>query len=698
MPQFYYDLLFCLIFIAVLIAIMGKKKAVFGSDKDAYHKIILGLMFLTGFAVVQLMGNQGGFAGVPYLADSMNRKIVEAIGIVGGLIFLIIGVGSWLPSLYRSTGDKNKLNKQYHALKMISQSISGDSDFDNALRRTSEYLTTYLSFNRCATMKYSAKKDCLYLSHAAGFEGFQPDGLRRIPLAGTDLKRCLDNLLATPYTGHDPVFESGRGPEYVVPISEGQRNYGAILCWVDAERIDEEMRDFLTTVGGMLGSCAVQQVAREKQAQREKQQRTSGRMIEICNRSSDMQQAMPGLYELLRESFQAEFMSVAVLDNSGENMMRYSIGASGRMLLEKGVSRCTRGTEIEAIFRSEKSRVEHCVDMENNLNDGLFISCGMKARMITPVMAGGKVTAVLTVGNSRPGFFTTLSLDRLTHLSDMLASVIQRGNLARLTEEREDQMLRLQLMERDMPSIQSVGSFFQTACEMLTDRMSCTLARISLVDKNQSNLMSQSCHTIRDLKQKLNPSQSIPLSILPWHRMTLETDKPMLINQDDMDSRMADGETAATLLPGVKSAMLIPITHDNNVRGIISIGESRNWNRRSFGASDLVFARDISAKCSNILKMKQLELDRDQIRNRWQETAISGESGSISRMRTQLGTPLSSIIGAAEILKSKGSADSFSVKYHEMILNAANRIKGMAEEMSEGGTESEVIESEMMLG
>lgn len=698
MPQFYYDLLFCFTFIVVLLTIMRKKKAVFGADREAYHKIILGLTFLVGFAVVQLLGNQGGFSGVPYLADSINRKMVEAIAIVGGMIFLLIGVGSWLPSIYRARADKNNFNKRYHALKMINQSLNGDFDFDSALRKTVECLTSYLSFNRCAAMKYSSKKDCLYLSHASGFNGAEPDGLKRIPLENTDLKRYLDTMSAAPYSGHDPVFEAGRKPEYVVPISDGKRNYGAILCWINPEQIDEEMRDFLTTIGSVLGGCAVQRVALKKQEHLGEEKENSKRMTDICNRSSDMHQAIPGLYDMLRESLGAEFLSVAVLDNSGENMRRYSIGASGRMLLEKGVSRCTRGTEIESIFRTEKPLVEDCVNMENNLNDGLFISCGMKSRMITPVRAGQKIVAVLTVGNSRPGFFTNLNLERLTSLSDMLASVIQRGNLARITEEKEDQMLRLQLMEREIPSIQSVSSFFQSACEMLTQRMSSTIARISLVDSSQSRLLSQSCQTIRDSGHKLNPSDTIPLSLLPWHRMTLETDKPMLINQEDLDSQMSAGESSATLLPGIKSALLVPITHDNNVRGIISIGEARNWNRRSFGASDLVFARDIAAKCSNVLKMKQLELDRNRLHKRLQETTISGDRDSIGRWRSQMSTPLSSIIGAAEILKSKGPEDNFSIKYHEMILNAANRIKNVSDEMSNGVPDTEVIESEMMLG
>ncbi len=700
MPQFYYDLLFCAIFIAVLLTIMGKKNSAFGNDRDAYHKILLGLIFLTGFSVVQLWGNQDWFSGMPYLSDPLNRKIVEAIGIVGGLIFLLIGVGSWLPSIFRAGTNKNNFNKRYHALKMINQSLSGSSDFDTALRMTAECLTSYLDFSRCAAMKYSARQDCLHLSHASGFNGSEPVGLLQIPLVDTDLKKCFENMLATSYSGHDPVFESGRKPEYIVPISIGKRNYGALLCWIESDKIDEEMRDFLTTVGTILGASATQRISHKKQEHLNQQNETSSQMTDICNRSSDMQQAIPGLYKLLQESLEVEFLSVAVLDNTGENMIRYSIGASGRMLLEKGVSRCTRGTEVEAIFRSAQPMIEAKVDMENDLNDGLFISCGMKARMIAPVMAGQKVMAVLTVGNSQPGFFSPLALERLNSLSDMLASVIQRGKLARITEEREDQMLRLQLMEREMPSIQSVSGFFQLAGEMLTQRLSCTIARISLINGSQNSLLSQNCQTIRETGYQLNQAKSIPLSILPWHKMTLETDKPMLINQDDLDSQMTDGESSATLLPGIKSAMLVPIAHEGNVRGIISIGESRNWNRRSFGATDLVFARDVAAKCSNVLKLKQVELDRDHFREQWQEKAVTGDDSSVGRWRNQMNTPLSSIIGAAEILKSKSPEDNFSIKYHDMILNAANRIKSVAEEMSGQSnlSETEVIESEMMLG
>ena len=197
MPQVYNDALFCSTFVIVLLALIGLRRTAFKDEQDAYLKIVLGLLFLTGFSVIQLLGHQNAFAGIKYIEEPMNRKMIEAIGIVGGLIFLLTGIGSWLPSLRERRRVQAGLNKRYYCLKMINQSIEQGKSMDDCFTRVMTCLTTYLGMPRTAAFKYSTRQDALFLSGASGFTVARPEGFRRLSLAETHLKQALMRFRVT---------------------------------------------------------------------------------------------------------------------------------------------------------------------------------------------------------------------------------------------------------------------------------------------------------------------------------------------------------------------------------------------------------------------------------------------------------------------------------------------------------------------
>jgi len=65
-------------------------------------------------------------------------------------------------------------------------------------------------------------------------------------------------------------------------------------------------------------------------------------------------------------------------------------------------------------------------------------------------------------------------------------------------------LLRLQLIQNQLVTGESLDSFFNQACDILTQRLKCTMARVSLLDRNQSTLMSHACRTIRPIVDDLD--------------------------------------------------------------------------------------------------------------------------------------------------------------------------------------------------
>ncbi len=702
MPQLYYDLLFCSIFVIILTILAGFRKTVFHKDRAAYHRIVIGLFFFTGFSLVQLAGHQGLFSGIAYLGDTAGRKLVEATGIVGGLIFILSGIGAWLPSLVRGREDRRKVNKRYFCLKMITDALDRGKDLNETYGLILNCLSSYLGIERCSAYKYSSRRDMLFLAGSAGFEPGQGGQTDRIDITQSELKAMLNRPRSTVTTKEMlPEWSGSEKPNLVVPIVFENRVYGAYFCWTgDRFEIDDDFLDFMTVAGSLTGKHTHNHVIKVKHDYHHEQQTALTNLGEVCNQSSNVQEMIPGFFQTVRDLVEAEYLSVASLDNSGENMVRYTIGSSGRLLLEKGISRQTRGTDVFTVFEIGRPIIETEIRANDRSGekDGLFLSCGMRSRLMCPVRSGKKVVGVLTLGQSQSGHFTRYHMNRIEGMTDLIAGVMQREQLNRSLEVKEENMLRLQLIQRQMLDGAATQSFFNDACEMLAKRMKCTVARISILDKNNNQMVSQACSTIRETGHELRENEPIPLSLLPWHRMTLDAQKLMLINQEDPESRMPPQESTSALVPNIKSAMLVPIMLNDEVGGIISIGESRNWNRRAFGATDLIFAKDMAAKCSLALRMKQLEVVADRSRDEVNRIALS-YSDVTPELRTRMKSPLTSIIGAVELLRLKGTGDDFSSRYYNLILKSADRIKSMTEE-NYTDTESMVEEvgSEQVIG
>lgn len=704
MPQLYYDMLYFATFIIVFWATIRSGEKALKATPGVFSKVVTGLSFLTVFSIIQLLGNQGLMNGLPFINNPLNRQIIEATMIIIGLITLLTGVGMWLPSWKRPKSSRSDYHKRYYCLKMINQTLTRKLDFDTAMDQVTNFLSVYLGVPKCAAFKYSNRNETLYLASASGFESVKPEIFREIELHRTELKSTLHKTRVTIDIGNHPVFGNGRKPSVLIPIQNQGRVYGVIICWTGAKiKVDDDFIDFLSSVSEATGNFADNLVKSTSVKVLKKNQSINKEIASLCNQVSSIQQLMHPLFRTLKKNMGVEYMSLADLDNSGENMMRYTISSSGRMLLEKGVSLCTKGTEIETIFKNPIPFISPRVTPEMKLtgDDGLFLSSRMESKLVCPVKSGNRVLAVMVLGNSIPNYFKQLHLNQIMNLSDLISPVLQRERLSQRLEVLDDQMVRLQLMERGMQKEVNIDEFFENACEVLTKRMKCTMARISLVDDQKKTLISHAHKTVRKTGITQNDNSIIPLTLLPWHKMAIDAEKPMMINQEDEESRMQPQESTQTLMPNIKSAMLIPITLDSEVRGIISIGEVRNWNRRSFNTSDMLIARDVAAKCSTALKISRLESE-PQYQQPGREVAFDDNYISTDReFLTKIKSPLTSIMGAVELLQNQTDIeDEQTIRYQNMIMKSANRLKELTDwdAVSSHDYDNDEIMAEQVIG
>jgi GAF domain-containing protein len=695
MPQLYYDFLYLSLFIVVMLALMRVRLLAKSDDKPALSRIITGLMVLSCVSSVQLLANQQLLNFVPLFRDEAGRRLAETAGIVVGIGFLLTGIGSYLPSLAGLRARKERTNKRYFCLKMIHHAINRTTDPDDAYTQTLAALSSYLDLNRCAAFKYSSRYDTLYLACMNGAAPSAPALPKKIALNNTSLRSELIRFRA--FSAAETVLPFADGPRCIIPVGSDKRLYGAVMCWGDM-KFDDDMIDFMSVIGEMLGRHSAACVASAKIEFHRSHKASLEDFSNRCQQASSPKDLISDLFRIAKEMTAAEYLSIAALDNSGENMTRYTIGAGGRVLLEKGISRPTRGSEIYAIYREGLPVITADATVEEGLGieDGLFLSCGMRSRLACPVLAGRKVTAVVTLGHAAPRHFTPLHQHRLEPLVHLMAGVIAREHLVRKLETKEDQMQQLQTIEQELGSTTDPTVFFDDACRQLTRHMNCTMARISTLDDTQTHLIARACDNMRQAAGQVKEAAPMPLSLLPWHRIALDAGKLMLINQDDIESRMQPQEAATALFADIKSAVLVPIVVSGTVRGVISIGEQRNWNRRSLGATDLVFVRAIANQCAAVLRLDETSQAATNLRPA--DLMTAGYDDTDIRLRSRISDPLSSIIGAAELLTRQGADDEFSTRYHAMILRSANRIKSLTENEDDSFAAAEPAVSERYLG
>jgi len=210
--------------------------------------------------------------------------------------------------------------------------------------------------------------------------------------------------------------------------------------------------------------------------------------------------------------------------------------------------------------------------------------------------------------------------------------------------------------------------------ENLTQILPVSFCRISFLNPGKNNLELHSSYKRREDISFL-PQGSQPLEALPWHRLTLEIKKPMLINQDDPESTISREESTLFLTPNLKSALLLPLVHKDQSVGLVSLGEMRSWERRPFRKKEIDFVEKIGEQISFVRK-------ESLSRGFYDPKPRTYLDPSISQFGLEVNNSLTSIIGSVELLNlKKNLTEEKSERYLKIIEKGALRIKDNMEKL-----------------
>jgi transcriptional regulator with GAF, ATPase, and Fis domain len=239
---------------------------------------------------------------------------------------------------------------------------------------------------------------------------------------------------------------------------------------------------------------------------------------------------------------------------------------------------------------------------------------------------------------------------------------------------------------------EDVKTFLNEVASSLTERLPKSFARISLLDKKRERLTTHALRQIRTEGINLKKMEGFDLKNLPWHRLTLEAKRPMLVNQEDPESLMPDQEAKLIMDERIKSAILVPLIINGEAVGVISMGEMRKWERQPLTEEETVFIKHLANQISLALKKGLLLRSNQHLREKLKEFEENREkagpwtdfSPSLTDLNYEVRNPLTSILGSAELLKLKDpnmSPESF--KYIRNIEKGADRIQKAVEKFLE---------------
>jgi transcriptional regulator with GAF, ATPase, and Fis domain len=632
----------------------------------------------------------------------------EIFGYIAGAFLVMLGFLKWSSALLNSRQSATLRLRQLTCLKAVLSILNHHKNLDEILKESLPAVMKVMGYKMGVIFKPTFRSPEMILAAHWGIPAKNIFNLYNLYSTNTLYQESTkskevtttSDIMSLPEYGtlfstEDEIFSFA-----CVPIKFCGKILGVLGIYDSKpDRFGYQEIQFLTSLGETLGLAAKQILASERNKKRRDYISSVENISRITQAEVSLEEAFPQISTELKKIIDFDYVSLAIADRSGQNMKRISFGTSGGMLVDKGSSIPTVGSAVGKVIKSGEVWIEEDLRSSSNLgkdenpgDDGLLKACGIRSRLILPIWSKRSVCGALSLGHQRPGFYSPNDAKWLKPFSQQFSLFTQEKKL--LEKLKKEEHLSLLLSEHSLKLVQNedTKAFLDQVASSLTEELPKSFARISLLNKERDYLTTQALHQIRSEGIKLRKTERFSLEDLPWHRLTLEAKRPMLVNQDDPESLMPDEEARLILDERIRSALLVPLLINGEAVGVISLGEMRNWERQPLTEEETAFIKHMANQVSLALKKGLLLRSNERMREKlkeWEEKknkmAVGTDfSPSFSTLSYEVSNPLTSILGSAELLKLKEpnlSPENF--KYIQNIQKGADRIQKVVEKFLE---------------
>jgi len=671
MTQFILDIFFSLVFVLLFIFLIKIKERTFIQNKESFRYTISGISVLFLTSLLRLMNHQNLFDSVPFLSENIYFDLSEAIGIVTGMALMIAGVSIWLPIKRRTIDSADAKVKQYSLIQKILNEIILGKEIDRLFEFIPVMICEGFGFTGSAVFRLNHRQKkfvCTNLSN--------PD---------EDIKKL--KILRFKPDMVSKIIEEFREKlkiDYPLYLKVDKNLKAIILFWKGDEKgvgVADKMA--IEKIGQAFSYRLKTQFLSEKKIYIEDNWRFMRQMQNIISLRKDIKSNLRNYHDLFFQAIGAEYFSLAVLDRHNENLRRFTIGMDRKVLLESGSCPPIENSQIETVMANRKSLlIDDIVSDRNMKEDSLFNSCGQRCLLAVPIINYDRVIGVLTVGHPRAGYFRQRHLFRAEILSAVLATALEAEISRQLVYERDRYLGAIAAFDSIIQNSSDIESVLNSATDLLVDNVGTTMVRITVLNKERTDLVTKSLKSIRPFDNIRVKNTSVSKEMTPWHQMVMQENRPLLINQNDLETSMNANEADALVFENMQSALIVPIIVNGYTYGLITLGEMRNWDRFSYKPSAITFCKEIATRIGDAVKI--FMLSRAIIGDRINDDMIDTKKLSGSDFRQELKSPLTNISGSLDLLKLKGVGEKDEAR--KIIANmekSTNRIISLLNEETE---------------
>lgn len=152
-----------------------------------------------------------------------------------------------------------------------------------------------------------------------------------------------------------------------------------------------------------------------------------------------------------------------------------------------------------------------------------------------------------------------------------------------------------------------------TYARLITEGLPTTTCRITLLNSNKNRLMDYGVFPLRYLSGiNKQLGGEYPLDQLPKHKQALEQRVPVVLDQNRPQDTMTEFERKTIFWDNVNTVCIIPIMLEDEILGLISIGEAREMDREPFEETRLELLLTLSNQIASTINTSHLYRDLER--------------------------------------------------------------------------------------
>ncbi len=658
------DLSVALFFLLCLVIVARFRRAIQVHDAESYRFLSGGLAVLSLVSLLRIYSGLGIFATVPFLSDPLFFKVISWIGIIMGATFLVSGVSTWLPIARANRQSSQEQVQRLELIKRVEQLVMVETRLPEVLCTTLDYISglsgvAWGAVFACDTPKTPAR----LLSTTCADD---PDAAELVQLQ----IKPEEIVVADQNDGKEPsnLFDHFTGmiapPDLALPLQANNRVYGVFLIWMDSDDTTgcDELRINLKIAVDIISRELELDTLRTRVSIMEHFRKLRRDLASSVDKSLEFRDNFANIARTLSDRLCADQISL-VISVGADQVRRLTIGNGRTVLDEIGIAVDLCPDYIREALSTGKPVI---FDNKTNAESDSTMQCGLAV----PVFIGGTCGAVLTAVRNRETPFNQvqrrLLLSSVTVVRDLLIDDEQTS--ASIKAERRMVALEKMLMETGAGN--NLQELFSMSARLLHEELGASIVRIATYSPDNAFLRSRALVSKPSQKPSTPPDGHMILSLMPLHRQLRDTGKIVLagLNQPE---QLSGAEASQVFTESSLDALLVPVPVGRRVLAVVSIAgmQTQGGSHRS---ADIMFARVVANAVGLAI---QNGLSRNAVKSTLSR-ADRTRMATSSRLRGQVNSSLSGILGSLEMIKSRHQpGDAKLDKYLAIIDKSAHRIQ-----------------------